>query len=239
MSSYYQSIKAQPVEAENFTCERMAGNKINRSLINGFSSERNSAFTAYLRNYSYREDLTNKKAVYLIKDGGRIVGYFSLHCGLMVRCHKKILSGISSKTNNGNIEYFIDKDVIDVTNVVPSIEITHFCINSSYRKKKSTWTVTYGLNDYSVGKYIYYKFLLPIVINVADEIGVQMIYLFCADDGSGKLIDYYKELGFSVMDNMACIRTGYDSSLSCMTCKIVEARKQLDSFNNEQMMGNV
>lgn len=233
MSRYHQQFTKTPVEAENFMCERFSSNDTNQSLKKAFYCEMNSSFTCYLRNDSYLDDLENKKAVYLIKDGDRIVGYFSLNCGLMIKCDQKILSGISSEINNEKIEYYIDKDIIDVTNIVPAIEITHFCINSSYRKKKSTWTVTHGLKNYSVGKYIYYKFLLPIVINVAEKIGVQMIYLFCADDGSGKLIDYYKELGFTVMDNMACIRTGYDSSLSCMTCKVAEARKQLESFNSE------
>lgn len=239
MSRYHQFLKAKPVDVTNFTCERLSSNNRNKGLINSFSSERNSSFTAYLKFNSYREDSNNKKAVYLIKDGEKLVGYFSLHCGLMVKCHKKILSGISSKIKNGKIEYYIDKDVIDVTNIVPSIEIIHFCINTSYKKKKSNWSVINGMDKYSIGQYIYYKFILPIIIDAANNIGLQMIYLFCADDGSGKLIEYYRKLGFSLMDNMACIRTGYDSSLSCMTCKIIDAKKRLNYFIDENKIEDI
>lgn len=80
---------------------------------------------------------------------------------------------------------------------------------------------------------MFYKYIAPKVIEVAEIAGSQFLYLFCADDGSKKLLDYYvNKLNFSIMDNMACVRSTYDRGLTCLTIRIETLKDDLALFND-------
>lgn len=114
------------------------------------------------------------------------------------------------------------------------MEISHFCVNETYKKKKSNWEITNCISEYSVGTYVFYKFIVPRIIDISLKIGLQIVYLFCADDGSGKLFEFYESLSFQKMDDMACIRSEYNENLCCFTCKIETLKKDLNRFNDVQ-----
>ena len=218
----------------NFKCERLRENNVNHSLISGFSSIDNPNLSRYFKTYGWMQDTDGQRAYYLVKDGDKIVLYFSLQCGTLVKCHQKILSGIAHRINDEKDEYFIDKDVIDVSSTVPAIEISHFCVNETYRKKKKTWQISNLVQTYSVGEYCFYKFVVPKILEIATLVGIRQVYLFCADDGSDKLIKYYENIHFRIMDDMACIRSEYDQRLRCMTQKINDLSKHYDSFLDDE-----
>ena len=166
--------------------------------------------------------------------------YFSLQCGLLIKSHRKLLSGISHEENGGKVEYYIDSDKINVTTVIPSIELAHLCVNDSYRSKKHPWSIKHGLSEYRVGTYVFYKYIAPKILEIAAIAGIQYVYLFCADDGSENLIKYYKDvLHFDIMDDMACIRPDYDGSLECMTLKISDLEQDFHLFLDEPKFPSV
>lgn len=223
-----------PIDVSKFFCVRYSDDRTIKYYIDGFSTSKNPMLAAYVKYKALEEDSDNKQAVYFIKDCNKIVSFFSLKCGLLIKCHRKVLTGVNHRNFNDQIEYYIDDDIINVTNTLPALEISHFCINETYKKKKTNWKIKNCIAEYSVGKYIFYKFIVPLIIDISLRIGLQIVYLFCADDGSGKLIEFYESLNFQKMDDMACIRSEYNENLSCFTCKIETLRKDFERFNDVQ-----
>lgn len=175
-----------------------------------------------------------------MKEDNRIVLYFSLQCGLLVKCSKKRLGGIIHKTTGDNVEYYVDNDKINVTKVIPAIELAHFCVNDSYRRRKSHWEIRRGVREYSVGEYSFYKFIAPQIIDLSNIAGSQYVYSFCADDGSTDLLRYYIEkLNFELMDDMSCIRPDYDDSLECLTIKIEDLIRDTIRFDDMENVSAV
>lgn len=221
------------INPENFSCVRLSSEEKHKSLVDGFSSKRNLELSLYLQRKAWREDSTNYRACYLIRDGAKIVLYYSLQCGLLIKSNRKVLSGVVHKEKNGETEYYVDEDKINVTKVIPAVELAHFCVNDSYRKRKQSWTLTKGVDQYPVGAYAFYEYIAPQIITLASLVGVQYAYLFCADDGSGSLAQYYSDvLHFNIMDDMACIRSEYDADLECMTAKISDIQLYRSRFTD-------
>lgn len=225
---------------DDFTCERLKSNDQNKSLLQGFSCSKNPSLAYYLKMNAWREDFQNYRSFYLLKERMKIVLYFSLQCGMLVKCHRKQLGGIKHRNINKDVEYYVDSDKIEVTKVIPAIELAHFCANDSYRKQKKSWSISHGFRTYSVGVYAFYSYIAPLILQLANIAGAQYVYLFCADDGSEKLHRFYSEqLHFELMDDMACIRPDYDDTLDCMTLKISELEKHVDRFNDMSASGSI
>lgn len=222
------------IDISKYTCSRLISNHDNKSLISTFSASRNPSLAFHLQRMAWFEEQNNKRAYFLIKEDNKIVLYFSLQCGLLVKSHEKILRGIGHKETETGIEYYIDADIIDVTKTVPAIELSHFCTNDSYRNKKTEWQIFNGPFKYKVGEYCFYHYIAPIVLDLAEKVGVEILYLFCADEGNNKLFEYYSSLHFDVMDNMACIRSEYEKHLICMTQKIADLRNATSNFMDEK-----
>lgn len=221
------------IYVDRYSCSRLSSNRENNALIKHFKSRKSLTLPLYLQRHAWDEDKRNYRAYYLVKEDQRIVCYFSLQCGMLVKCHKKILGGIVCKELNGKTDYFIDSDKIQVSAVIPAVELAHFCINDSYRDKKKTVLIKYGVQEYSIGVYVFYTYIAPTIIEMAEKVGVQYAYLFCADNWTGRLTNYYMEkLNFELMDDMACIRPDYDDELECLTIKISDLEKDIDRFKD-------
>lgn len=233
-------FKRKPIDLSKFVCIRLRADEHHKSLISGFNSKRNGALAGHLKREAWTEDLDNYRAYYLVREGNKIVLYFSLQCGLLFKCDRKAVSGITHLATEECTEYYLDEDKLDVTKVLPGIELAHFCVNDSYRKQKKGWSITVGVCTYSVGTYIFYSYIAPKVIELASVTGLQYVYLFCADDGDGKLIQHYKSnLNFDEMDDMACIRQKYDRDLPCMTLKISRLIKDTNRFYDMKKVDSI
>ena len=206
----------------------------NKSLISTFSSSKNPSLASHLQRGAWHEEQNNARAYFLVKEENKIVLYFSLQCGILIKSHEKILRGIGHKETEDGVAYFINDDIIDVTKTIPAIELAHFCTNDAYRNKKSEWSINNGPFKYKVGQYCFYQYIAPLVIDVAGKVGVEIVYLFCADTGDHKLYDYYTSLNFKVMDDMACVRSEYESNLTCMTQKISTLKDSTKQFMDEK-----
>lgn len=218
---------------DQYSCSRLTSDREHNALIKYFTSRKSLTLPMYLQQHAWLEDKRNYRAYYLVKEGQKIVCYFSLQCGLLVKCHKKILGGVVCKELNGKNEYIIDSDKIEVSAVVPAVELAHFCINDTYRRKKKTTSINYGICDYSIGVYVFYRFIAPIIIELSEKVGLEYVYLFSADDWSGRLTNYYTEqLNFRIMDDMACIRPDYDDELECLTIRIVDLARDVNRFED-------
>ena len=74
---------------------------------------------------------------------------FLFKWGATIKCHKKNIGGIIY--NSEKEEYRIDDDKIEVTSVVPVMEIPQLCINDRYKNKVKSWKVNYKGCLYNVG----------------------------------------------------------------------------------------
>lgn len=69
--------------------------------------------------------------------------------------------------------------------LIPAIELTHFAVDERFKNplgKESVYT----------GEYIFWKFILPIVKDVAEKVACKALFLFAID--TPKLIKYYKDI---------------------------------------------
>lgn len=139
---------------------------------------------AYLKRCAWNDDLNRQARVYLIKDSktGEIAAYFGLKAGMVVNSE----DGMPSEEEKNEImEEFGAKLLPEVE---PGIEISHFAVNDEYRRHA-------GKNGNPVkglGAYFYPAFIYPIIEDVAEKIGVSMIYLYAA--GDEHLERYYEKV---------------------------------------------
>ena len=69
---------------------------------------------------------------------------------------------------------------------IPAIELANLAVNDAYRREESKIA--------KIGFHVFDRFILPIVRNVADLIGVQCLYVYALP--KERLIQYYASLGF-------------------------------------------
>ena len=74
----------------------------------------------------------------------------------------------------------------DLFDTIPAIELANFAVNDAYR--------TEGSKISKIGFHVFDKFILPIVRNVADLVGVKCLYIYALPEE--RLIRYYNSLGF-------------------------------------------
>ena len=227
-------IEKTKMLVDEFSCERLSAHKENTQLIKSFTSYKSLELPEYLKRYAWREDARNQRAFYLVKERKKIVCYFSLQCGMLVKCHKKLLGGIVGKNTSSGTEFYIDTDKIEVSEVLPAMELAHFCINDLYRSKRID-VIKCGVREYSIGAFVFYKHIVPIVLEVAQKSGLRYLYLFCANDAIRdpfkRLNNYYmQQLNFRIMDDMACIRPDFDEDLECYTISIDNLQRDYERF---------
>ena len=232
------SRRKKQIDPFSFTCERYRGNRDNKQLVKFFSSENGSQLAGHLKYSGWQEDLVNYRAYYLVKDKSSIVAFFAIQTGVLVNCENNRIGGITHRFNHQMIpEYFIEDDVIDVTESLPSAELALFCINDAYRNDAEKWKVEFPTRTVTPGTFIFYQFIAPLILEIAEKTGLQYLYLFTADDGSGRLNEYYmRELKFRPMEDMACVRQSYDEKLDCL---IVSLRKLTEECNRFKDLSKV
>lgn len=74
----------QVQKLQSFHCERLSANDANFALIGNFYNVRNNSLVDTLQNEAFADDLENRIAYYIVKDGDdNILFFFSLKCGLL------------------------------------------------------------------------------------------------------------------------------------------------------------
>ena len=167
-----------------FTIDREAGYSQSKNSIIGLE--------AYLKRCAWDEDSNHEVKIYLIKDinNGSIAAYFGLKAGMVASSGSESLSPEQKAIilKSFKREHLFPE-------VLPGIEISHFAVNDDYRRRvsKDSSKLIKGL-----AAYFYPAFIYPIIEDVANKIGVTLIYLYAA--GDHKLVSYYKKVfGFEAL----------------------------------------
>lgn len=165
---------------------------------------------AYLKKCAWEDDMRNQVRIYLIKDSdsGEIAAYFGLKAGMVVDSE----DGMPSEEDK--LETLAEYGAKLLPEVLPGIEISHFAVNDNYRRHAGKG----GKEVKGLGAYFYPKFIYPIIEDVANKIGVGMIYLYAA--GDEKLERYYEQVfqfqSLNEADYYIPLEPGYDGGCRFM-----------------------
>lgn len=110
------------------------------------------------------------------------------------------------------------------------IELVHICSNDTY---KGIWK-SFKLQQ-PLGKIVFWHFIVPILMNVKENVGCKYVFLFAADDSAdGSLINYYKEsLGFNVPNDIGTSKPFYDYNCTFMCKEINVIEQECQKFYND------
>ena len=179
--------------SDPFYCELLRANKNNRTLIQDFTIYREAEYSqlpdkivgleAYLKMCAWNDDENDLVKIYLINDSNTndVVAYFGLKAGMLAANMEEAISLDEQQA------LFKSEGVKIFPEVLPGIEISHFAVNDKYRDKLSGD----GAPVKGLGRYLFPKYIYPIIMEVGAKIGIHMIYLYAAGDNT--LVSYYKD----------------------------------------------
>ena len=117
--------------------------------------------------------------------------------------------------------------VHQVQHTYPAIELHQFCVNDSARSDWSQLKKKANIPA-SLGKCLFWEYVVPIVISVKNMIGCQYFYTYVADVSStGTLVSYFQSaLGFEKMKHIGVNKPMYDflCTFMCQRIDVVEQR---------------
>lgn len=114
----------------------------------------------------------------------------------------------------------------------PSVELTHFCVNESYREK---WQ-TYGFSTKNrIGATIFWHVIVRLVENIRNLTGCEYLYLFAADATSDlHLVNHYKNMmGLREEMTMSALQPIYDFNCTFLCTDIDSLLIAREDFYND------
>jgi len=138
----------------------------------------------YIRYYAFPEEEAGIMRTYMVRDNlsSELVGYFSLKSGLI--------------SLNEREEVFVNKDTGEekkkvVFDTLPGVELANFAVNSTYIKAHPDLK--------GVGRVIFDSFIVPIITQAAENVGIKILYLFALPYND--LMARYEDYGFLRLDD--------------------------------------
>ena len=159
-----------------FDCERLTDNGNDFCLKRFEAIHDAQGLTQYLRKQALKDEKENSVRNYVVKLHGTeiIIAYFTLKAG-----------SIPYTENAENLVFSKN------TKLVPGIELVNIALNDFVLPKIK-------LLPFRVGEYIFHEIIEKLVIHVASEIGVKVLYLFAMNK---QLAEYYKSWGFRMIED--------------------------------------
>ena len=139
--------------------------------INSFSvkHKQGKGLVRYLYGYAETEEENRTMRTYIVRDNknDEFVGYYSLKAGMI---------SINEQRVEGKVLF----------DTMPGIEIANFAVNDTYISKYDEIK--------GCGIMIFYDLIMPIIYDVSEKIGVNLIYIFSLPFDA--LINRYSKYGF-------------------------------------------
>lgn len=119
------------------------------------------------------------------------------------------------------------ENIVRTKQTMAGVELVHFCVHSPAQKK---WKAT-GMGSGSMGRTMFWNFVVPVIQQVRELVGCEYIYLFAADENkNGRLVNYYKSLGFEIRDDLTVSKPEYDFCCFFMCQKVTSLRNRQNEF---------
>ena len=118
--------------------------------------------------------------------------------------------------------YEPNKKIVRVDLSHPAVELVEFCVNERGRNYwRDCFQRSFATRRQTMGKVLFWWFIVPKMIEVSSLLGCEYAYLFAADDEpDGDLVRYYEDaLHFRKLTHLGAIKPFYD-----MTCYFMGRR---------------
>lgn len=88
-----------------------------------------------------------------------------------------------------------------------------------------------GMDTQSLAKTLFWRFVVPVVQDVRKLVGCEYLYLFAADRKvDGRLVNYYKSLGFEIREDLTVNKPEYDFCCYFMCQEVTSLRSRRNAF---------
>lgn len=119
-----------------------------------------------------------------------------------------------------------------VAKTYSGIEICHFCVNDNSRE---AWNKL-GFSDRNrQGVTLFWNNIVPKILELSEEVGIQFLYLFAADDTPERiLVNYYKScMNFEQKDDVFAALPVYDFGCTLLLQNISKLEEGKKAFFND------
>ena len=171
------------LQSELFYCNHLGVSDQDEADIMNFTIERDegAGLLEYIQHHAFPEEDAGIMRTYIVRDNksSEMVGYFSLKAGL-ISLNERQIETTDDKTG--------EKKKVTVFDTLPGVELANFAVNSSYVQKHKEMK--------GLGVVIFNQFILPIVRQTSENVGVKILYIFALpyDD---LIKSYHDRYGFS------------------------------------------
>lgn len=129
-----------------------------------------------------------------------------------------------------DLELEFNENITHVGVTYPSIELVHFCKNDEHEQVVESLDL-----EFSLGMYVFWRFVVPVLLDVRSLVGCKYLFLFAADSSDDKqLVFYYRErLNFSDQNDKATAKPLYDLGCKFMYQEIEGLKEMREGFLKE------
>lgn len=182
------------LQSELFYCNHLGVSDKDEQDIMNFTirDEKGVGLLKYIQFFAFPEEDEGLMRTYMVRDNrsSELVGYFSLKAGL-ISYNEHDVPVVDETTGEEVVdEETGEKKMRRVFDTLPGVELADFAVNQTYIDNHPDLK--------GVGLVIYNKFILPVVREAAETIGIKILYLFALPYED--LIDRYKTYGFSRLE---------------------------------------
>ena len=118
-------------------------------------------------------------------------------------------------------------NIIRTKQALAGVELVHFCAHTPAAQR---WKEM-GFLPQTLGRTMFWNFVVPVIQQVRDLVGCEYLYLFAADEKKhGKLVRYYQELGFEIREDLCVSKPEYDFGCFFMCQKVTALRNRRNAF---------
>lgn len=208
-------------------------NPLLQHLINTFKCSKLQSLEDYLKDDARNDVARNINCVYIVYDEKvrLAVGYFSLKSTALIH---SVDEDVKEKMiiDNPDAKDFFDGNRDNKKNVhstTPCVEIVQFAINENYQE----YLKENKLPNSKIGYSIFKEIISPLIQLLKNRIGITFIILFAYNDVQGKVIEAYRDMGFStieddelnffpLMENSTVLRTFFERKCKFMFMPVAD-----------------
>ncbi len=153
------------LQSELFYCNHLGVSDQDEADIMNFTIERDegAGLLDYIQHHAFPEEDAGIMRTYIVRDNksSELVGYFSLKAGL-ISLNERQIETTDDETG--------EKKKVTVFDTLPGVELANFAVNSSYVRRHKELK--------GLGVVIFNQFILPIVRQTSENVGVKILYIF-------------------------------------------------------------
>lgn len=171
------------LQSDLFYCNHLGVSENDEEDIMNFTIDRDegAGLLNYIQFQAFQEEDSGIMRTYIVRDNksSELVGYFSLKAGLISLNERKI-ERADDETG--------EKNIVTVFDTLPGVELANFAVNSTYVHNHEELK--------GLGVVIFNQFILPIVRQTSEKVGVKILYIF-ALPYEDLIKSYHDRYGFS------------------------------------------